>query len=171
MIKRLDKKTYRKLIKQLKTLAPTGTVIKFERRPVSRVEGAPKSAAFGSYHAETKIAKVCRYGRPARWQTLLVLAHEIRHAQHQAEGLYSGYYRKDLYLLSRWLFKKGKRPKKIPLIDLEEAHRAELDCDRYAYEWLAENDLSFTRDREYAFSDTFAYQLHAALRQKFPGGV
>lgn len=108
------------------------------------------------------------HGRAARRKLLRVLAHEVRHALQERLGLFPSYYRPStLWGLGGDGARAAAPADHLP--DLDEAHAAEIDCDAWADAFLTARGVEPPGHRDYLFSSTGAYALHARLARELPG--
>src|SRR5690606_31554816 len=93
----------------------------------------------GSFYMLDRSLVVRYYGKLKPAFILFVLAHELRHAQHVETGKYSDYYNPSHLHMLFYLDGHVKTPpRNYKLPSKRVAHRAELDCDLYAYKRLRE---------------------------------
>ncbi len=158
-------------VKELRALAASyGCRIQIRYRPIiwNRYEsGKPNFGEVrGFYSGNFKYISVVVYGRPAKRKILGVLAHEVRHAEHDFLGLFKDYYRKDLYLAYQACFNPSMvLPKSFKKPNNKIAFLAENDCNKWADKFLISKGIKPLKDK-YPFVDTFAYHINSRLKEK-----
>lgn len=131
----MNRKEYLSSLKILKSLLPEGVKVRFT---YLRDHKNNKNLGHGIYHTKNKRIRIYIFGKKCRkqYQTILaLLAHEVRHAQHHAEGLFEEYYSKkfDEHLeeyVHDFLIGKETLP------DLKVGQKAERDCDKFAIDFM-----------------------------------
>lgn len=117
---------------------------------------APKLNGFSGHFNQLRktITIICK-ADDDRATILLLLAHEVRHAIHQTHGLFADYYRPEHAFFDNLIqFKSGY---KMPC--LKTAYEAELDCDRWAQEWLTVRNIKYPDLGLYKYKETLAYKI------------
>lgn len=143
-----------------KKLSPLLDVFKKEGFKVVLVPNSNKigkKSARGAFFKKGKEVLVVKRDHLNKTMTLgdvaFVLAHELRHLQHYKNGWYEEYYKER---------KIGDKP-----CDFETAYSAELDCDRYAKEYIKGLGLkSRFSHRTYPKSNVYGYEYYE-IEKKF----
>lgn len=132
--RKIYKKEFLKLSRELhKEFSKIGVKFNMHYRPLSFSaiqNGAhPRyDCVYGGYWHKEKKASVTARGKVTRWKILHVMAHELRHAQHDATGLFKDYY--------------SKKPKSKQV-----AWRAERNCDAWALKWLRSRGIKVSEEK------------------------
>lgn len=171
MTSRVSKSEMRKYMKELRTLASKyNCKLKVHYKSIIWSRYGNNHPNFGEvrgyYASNLKEITVVVYGRPARRKVLDCVAHEIRHAEHDALGLFADYYRPNLYEAVRFI--QGHRsslPKGFKPPCNKTAYLAEIDCNHWADKFLKRKGIKPVGNKYY-YHATFAHYLNARLNIK-----
>jgi hypothetical protein len=90
----------------------------------------------GGFDFNNNLIRIKVYGNQDRVYILAILAHEIRHAQHLAQGRYADYYSYDRFFDSSFYTGLKRDPNAVRLPNLQTGLHAENDCNKYSISWL-----------------------------------
>jgi hypothetical protein len=163
----VNKKTFRKLLKEIRKQASSmGMAFTlYKRKPYYSVDRGPMYGVRGYFENLKNKIVVTSLGKNGRADILHTAFHELRHAQHKCKGLYKSYYDPKIYQYRDYVRGLTRKPRGYKL-NLDEAHKAEVDCDRYASEMLKKLNITHSLKREYRYEDTMAYQIYLSERNK-----
>jgi hypothetical protein len=169
MKSKAPKSEYRRYSRELHARARAlGFKMIVQRRKVSaeEVQNGGDRGVSGSFCEDKKKLTITMNGKNSRGRILFVMAHELRHAEHATSGMFPEYYNPTFHKWWDWaMYRRFWRPfGKIP--SLEVAHAAELDCDRFAQEYVRSRGFKYQKNFQYPIEDTSTYKLHEAIRKR-----
>lgn len=170
---RVERPRYLELLRELRAIAhEMGFQVFIRSRPVIMNRYGCEGPNFGEIRGfasmrPDKRLVVTRFGRVARRKLLAYLAHETRHAQHVALGLYPGYYEPNVNAQNFLEGKELSLPYGFVLPDLDVALAAERDCDAWSETFLRERGIE-PPAHVYAMEQTWSYATHQWIARKCP---
>lgn len=159
----MKRKDYLRLLKILRAEAKRlGVEVKLYRRPIKYPNYFGVRAGYsGAY----KKIIVTAYGNQTYSYIVAVLAHEIRHAQHDNLGLYKEYYQKELYDTEKFAVLVLQNKKKLPSAKV--AMAAEDDCNLFARNFMKSHGFPLKRKTYKDFYEPYPYHDTLAFYAKF----
>lgn len=128
-MKRTD---YLKNMKVLRAKALSfGVKVNFYRRPIRYPN---KYGVNGGYSAKEKSITLTAYGNQSYSYILAVLAHEVRHAEHDFLGLFKEYYNPAMNDVKHFATQVANN--KLTMPSQTVALQAENDCNKYAIKFM-----------------------------------
>ena len=108
-----------------------GVTLKFYRRPIRYPY---KYGVNGGYSAKDKSIILTAYGNQSYSYILAVLAHEVRHAEHDFLGLFKEYYNPAMNDIKAFAQQVANKEIKLPSNAI--ALQAENDCNKFAIKFM-----------------------------------
>lgn len=164
MKKRIDSKKYKNLLNSLRDEAKnTNTKVIIRYREPSADE---EHSVNGGFNFNDNVIKISVYGRQPRIYILAVLAHEVRHAQHLANGQYSDYYNYDRFFNSKFFKELKTNPFSVKLPNLRTGLNAEKNCNDFSIQWLLQHGIDVL-DYPFIYFLTEPYKLEGLANFDF----
>ena len=141
-VRPIRKKEYRALLKEFRAeFAKVGCTLTVYKRPIcwTAVQNGTHrrwGTTYGVFLEDHKRAIVTFRGKPAKWQILHTIAHELRHAQHSYEGIFKDY---NENILVAW--------------------RAERNCDTFGLTYLAQRGIIVPEMKARAYKDYDMFKI------------
>ena len=141
--------------KLISSVAPFGVKVSFRQGKFKR----NSFGVSGAYSARTKRISITMSGNVSYSLILMVLAHEVRHAEHHRDNLFSQYYN-PLFENKDYREKMKSGEIDTPCISIGLA--AENDCNVYAVKWMKDHgaELDPTKKTYQSFFEPYpAYEV------------